>query len=218
MNYSDLKTEITDWAHRSNVSGAKVQTFIELAEAEFNVRLRTVDQETVAELVCSSRYTALPSDFLEMRAVEYQGSVLRNLTYATPDFIAQWRSSSPTGESRAYTLRGTYLELLPTLGSDDPEVDGFGSDVAPYQSGEVPITLHYWAKIPALSDSNTSNWLLASHPNMYLYECLRQLAIYTKDDASIQRYANLMQGYFVSLTAHDIGKRFGGSALAIRVS
>lgn len=217
MNYTELVAAITSWSHRSDVA-AQADTFIQLAEAEFNTRLRTVDQETVAELVCNTRYTALPADFLEMRAVEYLGDTISNLTYATPEFVSEWRRASPSGESKAYTLRGLHIELLPNLGADDPDVDGFGDDVAPFQSGEVPITLHYWAKIPALSDSNTSNWLLASHPNMYLYECLRQLAIYTKDDASIQRYANLMQGYFVSLTAHDIGKRFGGSALAIRVS
>ena len=218
MNYTDLKSAITDWAHRSNIDSTTVDTFIDLAEAEFNARLRTVDQETVAELVCNTRYTALPSDFLEMRSVEFEGDTLSNLTYAPPEYISQWRSQSPTGYSKAYTLRGLYIELLPNLGADDPGVDGFGDDVSPFQSGEVSLTIHYWSKVPALSDSNTTNWLINSHPNLYLYESLRQLAIYTKDDASIARYANLLQGYWQALSRSDKSRRFGGSALRIRTA
>ncbi|MCL4823135.1 MAG: hypothetical protein KJZ57_02845, partial [Anaerolineales bacterium] len=139
MNYTELTAAITSWAHRSDVS-AQADTFIQLAEAEFNTRLRTVDQETVAELVCNTRYTALPANFLEMRAVEYLGDTISNLTYATPEFVSEWRRASPTGKSKAYTLRGLHIELLPNLGADDPGVDGFGDDVAPFQSGEVPLT------------------------------------------------------------------------------
>jgi len=217
MNYTELVAAITSWAHRSDVS-AQADTFIQLAEAEFNTRLRTVDQETVAELVCNTRYTALPADFLEMRAVEYEGDTISNLTYATPEFVSEWRRASPTGDSKAYTLRGLYIELLPNLGADDPDVDGFGDDVAPFQSGEVPLTIHYWAKVPALTALAPTNWLINAHPNLYLYECLREAAIWTKDDRAIERYANLLQGYWTSLKANDVNRRFGGSALFIRAA
>jgi len=217
MNYTELVAAITSWSHRSDVA-AQADTFIQLAEAEFNTRLRTVDQETVAELVCNTRYTALPADFLEMRAVEYLGDTISNLTYATPEFVSEWRRASPTGDSKAYTLRGLYIELLPNLGADDPDIDGFGADVSPFQSGEVPLTIHYWAKIPALSALNLTNWLINDHPNLYLYECLRQAAIWTKDDRAIERYANLLQGYWSSLKANDVNRRFGGSALFIRAA
>ena len=217
MNYSELTAAITSWAHRSDVA-SQADTFIQLAEAEFNTRLRTVDQETVAELVCNTRYTALPADFLEMRAVEYLGDTISNLTYATPEFVSEWRRASPTGKSKAYTLRGLYIELLPNLGADDPDVDGFGDDVAPFQSGEVPLTIHYWAKVPALTALAPTNWLINAHPNLYLYECLREAAIWTKDDRAIERYANLLQGYWTSLKANDVNRRFGGSALFIRAA
>jgi hypothetical protein len=217
MNYTELKAAITSWAHRSDVS-AQADTFIALAEAEFNTRLRTVDQETVAELVCNTRYTALPDDFLELRAVEFEGDTISNLTYATPEFISEWRRASPSGDSKAYTLRGLHIELLPNLGADDPDVDGFGDDVAPFQSGEVPITLHYWAKIPALSALNLTNWLINAHPNLYLYACLRNAAIWTKDDRGIERYTGLLQGEWDAIQRKDVNRRFGGSALFIRAA
>ncbi len=190
MNYTDLKSAISDWAHRSDVA-TQVDTFIDLAEAEFNNRLRTVDQETVADLQCTARYTPLPADFAEMRAVEYNGTVLRNLAYVTPDYMAAWRQYEPAGEPKAYSIRGTDLELIPT--PDD-----------------VTVTLTYWATIPALSDANPTNWLLTAHPNMYLGECLRQLSLYIKDDNGVARYANQLQGYWDALNKADQRKRHPG--------
>ncbi len=190
MNYTELKAAVSDWAHRSDVA-SQVDTFIDLAEAEFNNRLRTVDQETVADLQCTARYTPLPADFAEMRAVEYNGAVLRNLAYVTPDYMAAWRASSPAGEPKAYSIRGTDLELIPT--PDD-----------------VTVTLTYWATIPALSDANPTNWLLTAHPNMYICECLRQLSLYIKDDNGVARYANQLQGYWDALNKADQRKRHPG--------
>lgn len=190
MNYTELKAAVSDWAHRSDVA-SQVDTFIDLAEAEFSNRLRTVDQETVADLQCTARYTPLPADFAEMRAVEYNGSVLRNLAYVTPDYMAAWRQYEPAGEPKAYSIRGTDLELIPT--PDD-----------------VTVTLTYWATIPALSDANPTNWLLAAHPNLYLLETLRQLSLYIKDDNGVARYANQLQGYWDALNKADQRKRHPG--------
>lgn len=197
MNYTELKAAVSDWAHRSDVA-SQVDTFIDLAEAEFSNRLRTVDQETVADLQCTARYTPLPADFAEMRAVEYNGAVLRNLAYVTPDYMAAWRQYEPAGEPKAYSIRGTDLELIPT--PDD-----------------VTVTLTYWATIPALSDANPTNWLLAAHPNMYLFECLRQVSLYIKDDNGVARYANQMQGFFTALKRADDAKRHPGP-LRVRVA
>lgn len=200
MTYTELKAAIAEWAHRANIPAATVDTFIDFAEAEFNNRLRMSEQETVDTLTCSSRYTALPSDFLEMRAVEYEGESLHCIQYASPEYMSFWRSyAETTGQPLAYSIRGTDLEVLPTQTGTD-------------------MTLHYWAKIDALSDANTTNWLLTAHPNMYLYECLRQLSIYTKDDAGTQRYASQMQGYYDAMQKGDRAKRFSGSALKVRVA
>ena len=212
-----MKAEIENWAHRSNITTDTVDTFIDLAEAEFNVRLRTVDQETVDELVCNTRFTSLPSDFLEMRLVEFQDSTLSNVSYATPEYLTKLRAKHTAGNPVAYSIRGTTIELVPSPGADDPDLDGFGEDVSPFEAGEVTLIITYWAKVAALSDSNTTNWLLTNHPNMYLYECLRQLSIYIKDDAGMTRYATLLQGYYDAMQRQDRRKRWGGG-LRIRVA
>lgn len=218
MTYTELKAAIAEWAHRANIPAATIDLFIDLAEAEFNIRLRCVEQETVAALACSSKFTDLPSDFLEMRLVEYNGTKLKNLSYATPEYIAEWRNKEPSGDPLAYSIRGTSIELIPAPGADDPAVDGFGSDVSPFEEGEVSLILTYWAEVPALSDASPTNWLLSAHPNMYLYECLRQLSVYTRDDSSVQRYASLMQGYYQAMKSSDRSKRWGGASMRVRVA
>lgn len=192
MNYSELKSAVADWAHRSDIADATVDLFIDLAEAEFNARLRTADQETVANLACTARFTALPADFLEMRAVEYEDEYLTPIPYDTPEYMALRSTSQITGRPRAYSIRGTDMELFP----------------APTNSTTLGLT--YFAKIAALSASNTTNWLIDAHPNMYLNECLRQLSLYIKDDTGAARYANQMQGYFSALKRADTAKRFAG--------
>lgn len=212
-----MKSTLTDWAHRSNIPSATVDTFIDLAEAEFNVRLRTVDQETVAALTCNTRFTSLPSDFLQMRLVEFEGDTLQDVSYATPEYLTMLRARYRSGDPVAYSIRGTTIELVPSPGADDPAVDGFGTDVSPFEAGEVALIATYYAKVPALSDTQTTNWLLTSHPNMYLYEALRQLSIYIKDDAGMQRYALLLQGYYDAMRKQDNRKRWG-SGLRVRVA
>lgn len=200
MNFIQLKAAIAEWAHRANISTATVETFIVLAEAEFNNRLRMSEQETTADLASTGRYTPLPADFLSMRGVSHASAPsLTPIQYESPEYIGM-RASMGGGVPRAYSIRGMDIELLP----------------APDSGGSV--TISYWAKIPALSDASLTNWLIDAHPNMYLFECLRQLSLYTKDDASAQRYANQMQSYFQALKRGDQDRRFGGAAMRVRAA
>jgi len=51
--------------------------------------------------------------------------------------------------------------------------------------------LVYYARIPALSDSNTSNWLLDYSPDIYLYGALMQSAPYLQNDERITIWSSL---------------------------
>ena len=47
---------------------------------------------------------------------------------------------------------------------------------APIPSAAYTGTLNYYAKFPALSDSNTSNYILTHHPAIYFYGSLSNAA------------------------------------------
>lgn len=191
MTFAQLKAALIEWAHRSNIPATTVDLFVALAEAEFNSRLRCGEQETVADLQCTARYTPLPADLLEIRGVEHKAAPLTPLRYGAPEYLAILRSAQIGGHPRAYSIIGTDIELMPA--PDD-----------------TTVTLTYWARIPALSSANPTNWLLEKHPNMYLMECLRQLALYTKDDAAVNRYAAQMQGYYSAMRSADRDRRHPG--------
>lgn len=189
--YAQLKTAVASWAHRSNIGDSVISDFVSLAEAEFNRALRCVQQETRSTLSVSSRYTALPADFLELRRIEYDGSPVYPLNSLTPYQQTGYRQNQPTGEPVYYSIVGTDIEIVPTQTS-------------------ASVDILYYAKIAALSDSNTTNWLLTAHPDLYLAECLRQLGIYTKDDNAIARYGAQVAEAIRTIRQLDAAKRFAG--------
>jgi hypothetical protein len=86
----------------------------------------------------------------------------------------------------------------------------------PYPDGEYDAELLYYAKIPALSDSNTSNWLLEESPDLYLYAALIQSAPYLKEDDRINVWAGLYQRLFDDMMLADERARIGSSKLKSR--
>ena len=72
----------------------------------------------------------------------------------------------------------------------------------------------YFAKLTKLSNSVTTNWLLTSSPDIYLYGALLQAAPYLQDDARIQTWATLYERALNDLrTADDRGASSGGTLL-----
>jgi hypothetical protein len=51
--------------------------------------------------------------------------------------------------------------------------------------------LTYIGTLPKLSDSNTSNWILARHPDVYLYGALMQAAPYLRDDERVGLWSSM---------------------------
>ena len=91
-------------------------------------------------------------------------------------------------------------------------------EVFPTPDAEYQMQLQYYAKTPALSNTNTANWLLTTAPDIYLYGALVQSAPYLNDDARIQTWAALYQSVLDSLQKASDDTRFAGSGLRMRVT
>jgi hypothetical protein len=76
--------------------------------------------------------------------------------------------------------------------------------------------MSYYKKIPALSDSNTSNWLLAKSPAMYLYGALVQSAPYLRDDDRITTWGTLYKEAFNDLMLEEQRSNFSGTTPRMR--
>ena len=77
--------------------------------------------------------------------------------------------------------------------------------------------LYYFGKTDALSDSNTSNWILEHYPDAYLYGSLIHSAPYLKDDARIQVWAALYQSAIDSINQASEKAKFGGSGRRMKI-
>lgn len=176
--YANLQTEIANWLRRSDLT-TTIPTFITLAEAEMNERLRVytmLSRLTVS--ITAERITNPATDFVEGRTFVIANTTQGPLIYMTPEDMAEAKAQGtiPTGEPRAYTLYGRTLEFYP----------------APDQT--YSATLLYYAQIPALSASNTSNWVLANHPEAYLYGALKGSAPYLKADERVPMWEAKFSG------------------------
>jgi hypothetical protein len=177
--FAGLKATIADYLNRDDLT-AIIPSFITIAEAKFNRKLRTRQMIKRAEGQIESAFFAYPADWLQAKEFQLNTNPIVRLQFVTEAYGDELKANRyvSIGQPAYYTITGTQLEFIPTPDST------------------YSAELTYYAKIPALSDANTSNWLLAYAPDLYLYGALLEAAPYLKDD---ERLAVWSQMYISSL-------------------
>ena len=183
--YSELKTAITNWTHRSDVSTVAAD-FIALAEAKFQRQIRHPKMQARAQATVSTGWVAIPDDFLELIHFEVEGIRLQNIAYNVLDNAY----ADNTGTPRWYAMIDEQFRIAPYTATDTVEIV-------------------YVQKIPVLSDSNTTNWLLTAHPDVYLHTALVEAGVYLQDDVIINRHAQLAVQAVAALKRDGARRRFG---------
>jgi hypothetical protein len=163
--YSGLKAAIADYLNRDDLTSV-IPAFIALAEAKFNRKLRARQMVKRATATIDSQYFAYPADWLEAKEFILNTNPITYMQFATESQANELKASTivSAGKPSYYTIIGSQIEVIA-----QPDTSYTGQ-------------LTYYAKIPSLSDSNTSNWLLAYAPDLYLYGALLESAPYLKDD------------------------------------
>jgi hypothetical protein len=175
MNYAQLQSNIADFLNRSDLA-AVIPTFIGLAESQMERALRVRQMLGRSTAQIDTQYSALPSDFLEAKTFKITSSrPIQPVEFVTPEQMdsAEQQSAGANGIPKYFTVVGNQIRVHP---SPDATYDA---------------ELTYFSKLPKLSNSNTSNWLLASSPDAYLYGALMQSAPYLKDDERVAVWGTL---------------------------
>jgi hypothetical protein len=159
--YAELVAAVGNWLDH-NLFAARTPEFIALFEAAANRRLRVREQEATATLTPSSVAVALPADYLAWRRVTWTGAPRVELQYVHPSYLQAAYPSSPTDVPRIFTIEGSTLKVRPL--------------------DTTPLELDYFQKIPALSDGTPTNWLLAAHPDLYLFGALVEAEMFGVND------------------------------------
>ena len=199
--YSDLKTSIANWLNRSDLTTEIANDFIVLTEADFNSKLRIRKMNTSTSITIDSETESMPTDFLQVRDFFItEGGTKYALKYITPAQMDQIRGSSTTGMPSAYTILGDNFRF------------------APKPSSAYTATLNYFAKFSALSDTNTSNYILASHPAIYLYGSLYHAANFLGgiDPQRLQQWQGMYTTAMERLERNDREDQYGNAPLQQR--
>lgn len=200
--YAQLQTATANWLDRTDL-GARIPEFIELAEANFNRVIRQPDMIAKNDsFSIAGRYTTLPTDTLEIIRIVVDLTPVIVLEYLTPEEISQRRIvMSSTGKPYYFTMIGGATNQLEVLPSPD----------STYTSSIV-----YYTRIAALSDSATSNWLLAAHPDIYLFGTLVEAEPYLKNDERMPMWTARLDKALNALGLQGQRERQTASGLRMR--
>lgn len=197
-NYSDLKSNVSGWLAKSNLT-AQIPTFVSLCEAKINRRIRVMDMSVRAtSFTAANGYLGFPEDYGGLR---YMKVISSNpeipLRYRSPEQIHAMSFNNESGIPRVYTVVDNQFLLRPSRDGDE-------------------IEIVYYKRVPALSDTVTTNWLLTDHPDIYLYGSLSEAEPYLRNDQRLPMWKSLFDQGLEELKDIDGMERWSGTALEIR--
>lgn len=198
--YAELQTAIANFLDRSDLTSI-IPTFIDLCEADMSRKIRhwRMEQRSTAEL--DTQYSALPADFLEPIRLSITGGSTYTLEMESQAQMSNRRMQNldTGGRPRYYAMTDGKIEVYP-------------SPDATYE-----LEMVYHAKIQALADDATSNWVLSYHPDAYLYGALIHSAPYLVEDARTQIWSALYQSAVDGINIDNEKAKFGGSGHRMKI-
>ena len=200
--YAELQTSVANWLHRSDLT-ALIPDFIMLAESRMNADIESRSMEARVTLTCvpgstlAARLVALPTDMLEMRRL--------SVVDTDPAQVLEYKSPDQIMQDNPYLLSAARPSCFTVIGAN--------IELASPPDAAYPLELIYQQRIPALSVSNTTNWLLAGFPATYLWGALASASPYTQDDERIAIYERKYQEMVNTINRIDW---YSGSTLRVR--
>lgn len=199
-NFTELKASIADFLNRDDLTTV-IPDFITMAEASINREIRHYEMENRATAELSGKYLDRPSDWMETIRFHVTGSGTTNLKLLSAAAMADKRQGAEdtTGHPKYYCHVERAFEVYPTAD-------------ATYE-----VELYYYQKVPALSASNATNWLLADHPDVYLYGSLLHTAPYLAEDERVGVWAQLYSAAVKRVNESGEDAMNSGSGLTLKV-
>ena len=165
--YAELQTAVSN---RAKITGgadysARVPEYIALCEAEINRKCRVFRQQQLATVSYTTsdtdRRIALPSDFVETLGLHIKPSTYDDVYYDKVRYVAPERMvdryKSTAGQPRSYTVRRNEIEFERVADQS------------------YTLRMHYIGRWDIATD--TTNWLLTYHPDVYLFGALAHCMI-----------------------------------------
>ncbi len=184
----DLRSAVGDQVNNRAISD-RWPYLVQMAEHQFNQKIRTNWQESSATLIFTDGEATLPTDFLEM--IDTYGSC-NNLMH-----------SGLRSDSKRYGMSfRTY-----SIADGKIYIRGFTGD----------RDILYYAKIPSIANNLAgSNWLLQQFPDVYLYGVSFQAAKYLRDTEQTPMMDTLYKDALKSLKIEDERVRWANGKIRMK--
>lgn len=189
-NYSELQTALQSWLVNDSLDG-KTTDIISLAEGELNARLASAEpfpprpMETRTTITVDAEYENQPIGFIMPKSVAITGlerewwlkftsdDNLTRMKVKEAEFIAARAMETALNDvpPEYYAIVGSELRFFP-----EPTIS-------------YTVAMTYFKRLPALSVSNTTNWLLTDFPNAYLTACLMVASDFIESSEGVAKYS-----------------------------
>ena len=197
--YAELQTAILSRMDRSDLTGPVVD-WITISEAEINRWARVNWLETETDLTPSGAFVDLPADFNSMRSLYWNYSNYRvPMDQVSPDMLDKIIPSNLVGFAGYFCIQNNKIEIRPT------------------PSGGGDVTLNYYFKPDALSDSNTSNEILVNAPDLLLYRALAEGYDHIMNLDMSQKYLQMYGGLQKQIMDDSKKRTWDGTPLRVHV-
>lgn len=194
--YSELVSTVESYLARTDLTSI-IPTFVQLAQERMTRDLRTREMLKVATTTATDSTVELPTDFLEMREIHFQGNPPITLEYESPDKFFRDQLTTTSGLPYYYTIIAYELQF------------------APAPDSSMTLQMLYYAKPTYISSTVSSNLYLANYSDALLYATLAEAEPYLMNDARIQTWATMYDRAIANIMNSDIGKKFPNTALNV---
>lgn len=199
-NRTALIASLANWLRRSDLSTTEIPEAIALAEQRFNRELRLPEMEEVVSATTAAATITLPGDFLMLRSAFLATDPRMPLEQMAPAELRSAYTAAATGKPSHFALQS-------------------GNEIAfgPAPDSAYPIVINYYAKIPALSTGQPSNWLLSDHADLYLHAALVELYALLRDAERSAIHEARARQVIDELNRQARRKAWGGGPLRLRI-
>jgi len=176
-NYSTLLAALEAYLARDDLQ-AFAPIFVQQAEGRFNTDLRVPEmQKSVLLTEIGEGIGSLPTDFLDWVGLQWTaepdfGQRPLFLNYKEPDSPEFRHRHRPNGVPQFYTVIAGQVRIVPVIPGR--------------------IEMYYYARIPPLTATAPTNWLIERAPEVYLYGSLWEAMLFQKDEERSTQWATLV--------------------------
>jgi hypothetical protein len=198
-DYATLKTAVADYLARSDLT-TFVPNFIQNCESKLYKTLRIRAMETALSGTIASGVLAVPSAFIGLKYAYVNTSPVQPLDWVPPETIYS-----------RYPVRSGSAEI-----PRDISVEASNFIFGPYP-GNYDVAGIYYARLTALSDSNTTNWFTTNSPDTLLYGALLEAEPFLKNDTRIPVWHSFYKLSYDAVAGEEKRQRHATGSIAARL-